>query len=147
LSSILRSNDLQVMRGLQLIMAKGHMRVGILGFSFKEGTDDLRESAMIEVIERLVGKGYDLRIYDKNVQLAKLVGANREFVLNRIPHIAALMVDDIGAVLEHGRTIVIGNKDPEFRTIPERLQDGQCIVDFVRVANLAIKNGKYESIC
>jgi len=74
---------------------------------------------MIEVIERLVGKGYDLRIYDKNLQLAKLVGANREFVLNRIPHIAALMVDPIGAVLEHGRTIVIGNKDQEFGAIPE----------------------------
>lgn len=147
LSSILRSNDLQVTRGLQLIMAKGHTRVGILGFSFKEGTDDLRESAMLEVIERLVGKGYDLRIYDKNVRLGKLVGANRDFVLNRIPHIAALMVDDIGAVLEHGRTIVIGNKDPEFRTLPERLQDGQCIVDFVRIANLASKNGKYECIC
>jgi GDP-mannose 6-dehydrogenase len=147
LSSILRSNDLQVMRGLQLIMAKGHTRIGILGFSFKEGTDDLRESAMIEIIERLVGKGYDLRIYDKNVQMAKLVGANRDFVLNRIPHIAALMVDNIGAVLEHGRTIVIGNKDQEFRTIPERLQDGQCIADFVRIANLAGKNGKYERIC
>jgi GDP-mannose 6-dehydrogenase len=147
LSSILRSNDLQVMRGLQLIMAKGHTRVGILGFSFKEGTDDLRESAMIEVIERLVGKGYDLRIYDKNVQLAKLIGANRDFVLNRIPHIAALMVDNIGAVLEHGRTIVIGNKDPEFCVIPERLQDGHCIVDFVRIANFTCKNGKYECIC
>jgi GDP-mannose 6-dehydrogenase len=147
LSSILRSNDLQVLRGLQLIMAKGHTRVGILGFSFKEGTDDLRESAMIEVIERLVGKGYDLRIYDRNVQLGKLVGANRDFVLNRIPHIAALMVDDIGAVLDHGRTIVIGNKDPEFRTIPERLQNGQCIVDFVRIASPASKNGKYECIC
>lgn len=147
LSSILRSNDLQVMRGLQLIMAKGHMRVGILGFSFKEGTDDLRESPMIEVIERLVGKGYDLRIYDKNVQLAKLVGANRDFVLNRIPHIAALMVEDIGAVLEHGRTIVIGNKDPEFRTLPEQLQNGQCIVDLVRIANYGSNNGKYESIC
>ena len=147
LSSILRSNDLQVMRGLQLIMAKGHTRIGILGFSFKDGTDDLRESAMIEVIERLVGKGYDLRIYDKNVQLAKLVGANRDFVLNRIPHIAALMVDNIGAILEHGRTIVIGNKDPEFRVIPERLQDGQCIVDFVRITNFTCKNGKYECIC
>jgi GDP-mannose 6-dehydrogenase len=147
LSSILRSNDIQVIRGLQLIMAKGHTRVGILGFSFKEGTDDLRESPMIEIIERLVGKGYDLRIYDKNVQLAKLVGANRDFVLNRIPHIAALMVDDIGAILEHGRTIVIGNKDPEFRTIPGRLQDGQCIVDFVRMENYGNKNGKYECIC
>lgn len=128
-------------------MPNGHTRVGILGFSFKEGTDDLRESAIIEVIERLVGKGYDLWIYDKNVQLAKLVGANRQFVLNRISHIAALMVDDIGTVLEHGQTIVIGNEDPEFGTIPERLQDGQCIVDFVRIANLASQNRKYECIC
>ncbi len=147
LNSILRSNDLQVMRGLQLIMAKGHTRVGILGFSFKAGTDDLRESAMIEVIERLVGKGYDLRIYDKNVQIAKLVGANRDFILNRIPHIAALMVDDIAAVLEHGRTIVIGNKDPEFRMVPERLQDGQCVVDLVRIANFGSNHGTYECIC
>ena len=147
LNSILRSNELQVIRGLQLIMAKGHTRVGILGFSFKAGTDDLRESAMIEVIERLVGKGYDLRIYDKNVQIAKLVGANRDFILNRIPHIAALMVDDIAAVLEHGRTIVIGNKDPEFRMIPERLHDGQCVVDLVRIANFGSNHGTYECIC
>jgi GDP-mannose 6-dehydrogenase len=147
LNSILRSNDLQVTRGLQLIMAKGHLRVGILGFSFKAGTDDLRESAMIEVIERLIGKGYDLRIYDKNVRIAKLVGANREFILNRIPHIAALMVDDIAAVLEHGRTIVVGNKDPEFRKVPEQLEDGQCLVDLVRIADFGSNNGKYECIC
>jgi len=147
LGSILRSNELQVLRGLQVIIAKGNTRVGILGFSFKAGTDDLRESAMIEVIERLIGKGYDLRIYDRNVQLGKLVGANRDFVLNRIPHIAALMVDGINAVLEHGQTIVIGNKDPEFRMIPERLHDGQYLVDLVRIANASYKNGSYECIC
>src|SRR5208282_4459379 len=97
LGSILRSNELQIARGLQLIMGKQHTRVGILGFSFKAGTDDLRESPMLEIIERLVGKGYDLRIYDKNVQIAKLVGANRDFLLNHIPHISKLMVDNIDA--------------------------------------------------
>jgi GDP-mannose 6-dehydrogenase len=132
LTSILRSNELQVMRGLQLIMDKGRTRVGILGFSFKAGTDDLRESPMIEVIERLVGKGYDLRIYDKNVQIAKLVGANRDFILNRIPHVSALMVDDIDAVLKHAETIVLGTKDPDFRSVTERLCNGQCVVDLVR---------------
>ncbi len=81
-------------------MDKGQKRVGILGFSFKAGTDDLRESPMIEMIERLIGKGYDLRIYDKNVQMAKLLGANREFILNRIPHMSRLMVDNIDAVLQ-----------------------------------------------
>ena len=147
LSSILRSNELQVLRGLRLIMEKEHTRVGVLGFSFKAGTDDLRESPMIEIIERLVGKGYDLRIYDRNVQLAKLVGANRDFILNRIPHVSKLMVDDIDAVLRHAQTIVIGNKDPEFRTVPERLHSGQCVLDLVRAANLGSNNGAYEGIC
>ena len=115
LTSILPSNEMQIARGLQLIMDKGHKRVGILGFSFKAGTDDLRESPVIEVIERLIGKGYDLRIYDKNVNIASLVGANRDFILNRIPHISKLMVGDIDAVLDHAETVVIGNKDPDFQ--------------------------------
>lgn len=147
LSSILPSNQLQVMRGLQLIMAKGHNRIGILGFSFKAGTDDLRESPMIEIIERLLGKGYDLRIYDKNVHVASLVGANRDFILNRIPHISKLMVENIDAVLNHAQTIVIGNNDPDFRNVPEQLHADQCLVDFVRIASLGSKNGRYDGIC
>lgn len=147
LSAILPSNELQIARGLQLIMEKGHRRVGILGFSFKAGTDDLRESPLIEVIERLVGKGFDLRIYDRNVNIASLVGANRDFILNRIPHISKLMVNGIDAVLEHGQTIVIGNKDPEFRVVPERLRQEQLLVDFVRVSDKRSENGKYDGIC
>jgi GDP-mannose 6-dehydrogenase len=147
LNSIIRSNELQIMRGLQLIMRRGNKRIGVLGFSFKAGTDDLRESPMIEIIERLLGKGYDLQIYDKSVQLAKLVGANRDFILARIPHISKLMVDDIDAVLNHAETVVIGNNDPEFKTVPKRLRNGQCIVDFVRISNLGGSNGKYDGIC
>jgi GDP-mannose 6-dehydrogenase len=147
LNAILPSNELQVSRGLQLIMEKGHRRVGILGFSFKEGTDDLRESPMIEIIERLAGKGYDIRIYDKNVQVARLVGANRDFILNRIPHISKLMVDDIDAVLQHAETIVIGNKAAEFDAVPQRLQPGQSLVDFVRVSASRSNNGAYTGIC
>ena len=147
LTSILPSNEMQVIRGLQLIMEKGHRRVGVLGFSFKAGTDDLRESPIIEVIERLLGKGYDLRIYDKNVKIASLVGANRDFILNRIPHISRLMVDDVDAVLEHGQTIVIGNKDPDFSRVPSQLRDGQTIVDFVRIADRRSENGRYDGIC
>jgi len=147
LSAILPSNEMQVNRGLQLIMEKGHKRIGILGFSFKAGTDDLRESPIIEVIERLLGKGHELRIYDKNVNLASLVGANRDFILNRIPHISRLMVDGIAPVLEHAETVVIGNKDPEFRTVPERLQPGQRLVDFVRITDQRSDDGRYEGIC
>lgn len=147
MTSILPSNELQVARGLQLIMEGGSKRVGILGFSFKAGTDDLRESPMIEIIERLIGKGYDLRIFDRNVNLAKLVGANRDFILNRIPHISRLMVNGIEGVLDHAQTIVIGNKDPEFENVLAQLRDGQHVVDFVRITDRRSENGKYDGIC
>ena len=147
MSAILPSNELQVSKGLRLITEKGRRRIGVLGFSFKSGTDDLRESPMIEVIEHLIGKGYDLRIFDRNVNLASLVGANRDFILNRIPHISRLMVNGIDAVLNHAETVVIGNKDPEFEGVVDRLHDGQNLVDFVRITNRRSENGKYDGIC
>ena len=146
ISSILPSNEMQINRGLQIILGKEKKKVGILGFSFKAGTDDLRESPMIEIIERLLGKGYDLRIYDKNVSIASLVGANRDFLLNRIPHVSRLMVDDIDDVLGFAETVVIGNKAPEFRCITEKVRSGQTIVDFVRISELRSGNG-YDGIC
>jgi GDP-mannose 6-dehydrogenase len=133
LNAVLPSNEMQIARGVKLVMECGNPRVGVLGFSFKAGTDDLRESPTIEMIERLLGKGYDLRIYDRNVNIAALVGANRDFILNRIPHISRLMVPDIDAVLAHAQTIVIGNHDPEFREIPTRLGEHQHLVDLVRM--------------
>ena len=147
LASILPSNEMQISRGLRLILKSGHTRVGILGCSFKAGTDDLRESPLIEVIERLIGKGYDVRIYDKNVNVASLVGANRDFILNHIPHISKLMVHDMEAVLNHAETVVIGNKDPDFDNVPKRLRKGQFLVDFVRIAEKGNENGNYEGIC
>jgi len=146
LSSVLPSNDMQISRGLDLIISKGNKRVGVLGFSFKAGTDDLRESPMIDVIERLIGKGYDLRIFDKNVSLARLVGANRDFILNHIPHISKLMVNGIDEVLKHAQTVVMGNDDPDFRAVPFLLREDQCIIDFVRITNARSDNGKYSGL-
>ena len=147
LSSILPSNELQVTRGLQMILDAGRTRVGVLGFSFKEDTDDLRESPMIEIIERLIGKGYDLLIFDKNVNLAKLVGANRDYILNRIPHISKLMAASIDAVLEHAQTVVIGNNESAFSDVPKRLHDDQRLVDFAHIGNQRGAEGKYDGIC
>jgi GDP-mannose 6-dehydrogenase len=147
LTSILPSNEKHVARGLRVIMEKGQRRVGVLGFSFKAGTDDLRESPVIEVIEQLIGKGYDLRIYDKNVKLASLVGANRDFILNRIPHISRLMVDGVDAVLDHAQTVVIGTNDPDFLQVPDRLRNGQFLVELVRMVNGRSGNAKYDGIC
>ncbi|MEO5925015.1 MAG: nucleotide sugar dehydrogenase [Bryobacteraceae bacterium] len=147
ITSILQSNQNQIERGLQLITQQGRKRIGVLGFSFKAGTDDLRESPTIDVIERLIGKGYDLKIYDKNVDVASLVGANRDFILNRIPHISRLMVSGIDAVLEHAEVVVIGNKEVEFAGVPDRLRADQVLVDFVRITDRRSEKGKYEGIC
>jgi GDP-mannose 6-dehydrogenase len=146
LSSVLPSNQLQIERGVQAVVDKGNKRVGILGFSFKAGTDDLRESPMVELTERLIGKGYDLRVYDRNVHLAAIHGANRDYILNRIPHISRLMVPTIGEVLAHAQTIVIGNASPEFAEVPRAVGDGQTIIDFVRVCDSRTILGVYEGL-
>jgi GDP-mannose 6-dehydrogenase len=147
LSSILPSNQLQIERGVQAVIEKGNKKVGILGFSFKAGTDDLRESPMVELAERLIGKGFELRVYDKNVSLAAVHGANRDYILNKIPHISRLMVPTIEDVMSHSQTIVIGNGSPEFADVPRRVGDGQTIIDFVRVCDSRTILGVYEGIC
>jgi GDP-mannose 6-dehydrogenase len=146
LSAILPSNERQVERGLRMILEHSKRKIGVLGFSFKAGTDDLRESPMVEVIERLLGKGYELRLYDRNVRLAGLVGANRDYILNRIPHISRLMTDSLDQVIDFSDTVVIGNGDPEFRGVYERLRPGQTLVDFVRV-NKDVSGERYNGIC
>src|SRR5262245_7908507 len=147
LGSILPSNTLQIERGLQAVIEKGHRKIGILGFSFKAGTDDLRESPMVELAERLIGKGYDLRVYDRNVSLAAMHGANRDYILNRIPHISRLMVPSIEEVLAHAHTVVIGNASAEFADVPRRTGEHQTVIDFVRVSDSLTVAGLYEGIC
>jgi GDP-mannose 6-dehydrogenase len=147
LNAILPSNERQVELGIRMVMANGTKKIGILGFSFKAGTDDLRESPIVELTERLIGKGYDIRLYDKNVKLASLVGANRDYILNRIPHISKLMVDDADEVIKHADTLVIGNKAVEFDTILERVNSEQVVIDLVRIANAQSVDGRYHGIC
>jgi GDP-mannose 6-dehydrogenase len=147
LASVLPSNQLQSERGVQAVVEMGASRVGILGLSFKAGTDDLRESPMVELTERLIGKGFELRVYDRNVSLACLHGANRDYILNKIPHLSRLMVPTIDEVLGHAQTIVIGNGAPEFADVPKRIGEGQTIIDFVRVSDSRTIAGVYEGIC
>lgn len=147
LNAILPSNGFQVERGIRMVVEKGLNKVGVLGFSFKAGTDDLRESPVVELIERLLGKGYSVRIYDKNVNLASIVGANRDYILNRIPHINKLMMTSLDEVLAHAEVVVIGNGDSEFSTILDRLRGDQVVVDLVRIGELRSKEGRYDGIC
>jgi GDP-mannose 6-dehydrogenase len=147
LNAILASNSQQLDRAFQLVADAGARQVGILGLAFKAGTDDLRESPMVEVVERLIGKGYDVSIYDANVNLAKLVGANKSYILEQIPHISDLMVSSIDEVLDHARTLVIGNNDPAFRNIAESPRPGQRVVDLVRVVDRRSDGDGYDGIC
>ncbi len=146
INSILPSNQCQVQRGLKMIMGTGSKKVGILGFSFKAGTDDLRESPIVEVIETLIGKGYEISLYDKNVNMARLVGANKDYILNHIPHIAQLMVDDMDTVINQSDVIVIGNGDKEFHSVQDKLAEGKCVVDLVRITEKT-SEGNYQGIC
>jgi GDP-mannose 6-dehydrogenase len=147
LAAVLPSNELQIERAVRTIIEHGSRRVGILGFSFKPDTDDLRSSPVVELIERLLGKGYELRVYDGNVRLAGIHGANRAYLLERIPHISRLMAASIDEVLEHADTVVIGNAAAEFRDVPRRLGYRQTLVDLARVCDGRSVAGVYEGVC
>lgn len=147
LQAILPSNQLHIERALQMIMRAEGKKVGVLGFSFKAGTDDLRESPIVEIIERLLGKGYDVRIYDRNVNVARLGGANRDFILNHIPHICALMSDSLADVIAHADTVVVGNGAAEFMNVPSQLGEKQKLIDLVRVSDPNNLGSRYEGIC
>lgn len=146
LSAIMPSNQQQIEKAIDMVANKGRRKVGILGFAFKAGTDDLRESPIVDVIERLIGKGYELKLYDKNVNLAALTGANRDYILNHIPHISRLMVESMQEVMDFAETIIIGNGAEEFKPVPANLKPGQVVVDLVRISK-AMSSDQYDGIC
>jgi GDP-mannose 6-dehydrogenase len=147
LSAALASNRRQIERAVEMILATGKRRVGVLGFSFKAGTDDLRESPLVSVIETLIGKGLQLALYDRDVSLARLVGANKEYIERGIPHVAQLMRASVEEVLEASEVIVVGNKAEEFRAIENELRDGQTVIDLVRLFEGRTSDGSYQGIC
>ena len=147
LSSLLPSNEYQVQRGLQLIYETGKQKIGFLGFAFKAGTDDLRESPVVELIETLMGKGYDLALYDSNILLSQLMGKNKDYLTGRIPHIARLLKKEVQQVMDHADVIVIGNKAPEFREAVAQARPDQIIIDLVRIDKEKVTQDNYVGIC
>jgi GDP-mannose 6-dehydrogenase len=148
LEAILPSNELQIRRGFELIRQTGYKKVGVLGFSFKAGTDDLRESPLVELIEILVGKGYQVSVYDKNVSLARLHGANRAYIEREIPHIATLMCNSVEEVLAKSKVIVIGNKASGFSSVLQQVRQDQVVIDLVRILkHVDHLEARYEGIC
>jgi GDP-mannose 6-dehydrogenase len=148
LTATLESNRKQIERAYDMVMAAGNRRVGVLGLAFKSGTDDLRESPMVTLIEQLIGKGMQLSIYDSHVSSANVIGANKEYVEKEIPHIWELMRPTVGEVLSGAETLVIGNGSPEFRGLRDQLNDGQVVIDLARAFGARVSDGRqYQGIC
>jgi GDP-mannose 6-dehydrogenase len=148
IQAILGSNQLQIQHAIDEIVDTGKKKVGLLGFSFKAGTDDLRESPIVILAEALLGKGYQLCIYDKNVSLARLVGANKEYINKQIPHLSSLLTETIDEVLDKSDVIVVGNAAPEFGDALTRTRPEHIILDLVRVkTDRAQIPGDYRGIC
>ena len=141
LTATLDSNQRQIDRAYEMVRAAGSRNVGVLGLAFKSGTDDLRESPMVAVVERLIGKGAHLAIYDRDVSEARLIGSNREYIEREIPHIWSLMRGSIDEVVDCSEVIVIGNGSGEFRLIEPKLKPGQVVIDLVRAFGSKVSNG------
>jgi len=147
LNAILESNRRQVERAVEMVLATGRKNVGVLGLSFKSGTDDLRESPMVTLVETLIGKGMKLSIYDRDVELARLFGANKEYLEDGIPHISQLLRTDLDEVIEQAEVIIIGKKENEFRRLADKLNNGRVIIDLVRLLEVEDARKSYQGLC
>ena len=142
--NIMRSNQSQVERGISWILEQEKRKISFVGISFKSGTDDLRESPYLEMVERLIGKGCDIRIFDENVQLSRLIGANRNFLMNMIPHVADLLVPSIDAAIAHGEVIVVTQNETISKWAARLLRADQRVLDFTRSETLEKDSAAYD---
>jgi len=148
LGSILESNRLQVLKVIRKLMEHKGRSLGFLGLSFKGGTDDLRESPIVEVIEALIGKGFDVRIYDRHVSLARLMGANKLYIEREIPHISRVMCSNASDLLAQSDVIVVVNREDEFRELLTPMPANKLVIDLVRIFSQPPSDGQtYEGIC
>jgi GDP-mannose 6-dehydrogenase len=145
INNIIQSNEEQKDNAVDMIISKGKKKVGILGLSFKAGTDDLRYSPTVDVVERLLGKGYPIKIYDKNVKISELTGTNKDFIESKIPHLQQFITDDLKSVINDSDIIVIANKEKEFEGLLDEYPN-KIILDLVRISNDVSYKGYYEGI-
>ncbi len=146
LGSIMRSNVAQVQNAFDIIASHDKRKVALLGLSFKAGTDDLRESPLVELAEMLIGKGFALSIYDSNVEYARVHGANKDYIESKIPHVSSLLNSDLAQVIDNSEIIVLGNRDEQFRALAQQAPEGKRVVDLVGFMAHASR-GASEGIC
>lgn len=148
LNAVLESNSRQIGRVVNKLLSCKGRSLGFLGLSFKGGTDDLRSSPIVEVIETMLGKGFTIKIYDQHVSLARLIGANKEYIEKEIPHISNLMCSSARDLVEQSDVIVISHKEESFRQALEFLTPGKLVIDLVRIVDSNQWNGcEYYGIC
>jgi len=148
LNSIFSSNKRQILKVVNKLMEYKGRTLGFLGLSFKGGTDDLRESPLVEVVETMLGKGFQVRIYDRNVSMARLMGANKEYIEKEIPHISSLMCLSAEELLQECDVVVVGNHEVEFKHALKKVRSEQTIIDLVRIVDKPTDiEGKYYGIC
>lgn len=145
INAINPSNEQQKKNAIEIIESKGMRKIGIFGLSFKAGTDDLRCSPIVDVAEALLGKGYEIRVYDKNVRVSQLTGTNADFIAAKLPHLHDIITDDLDAVASECEVLVITNKEKEFADIPAKYPH-KVIVDLVRQFKELDYEGNYEGI-
>jgi GDP-mannose 6-dehydrogenase len=146
LNALSISNTEQIQRATERVLREGRPVVAVLGFAFKGGTDDLRESPVVTLVESLIGKGLDLRLFDRNVSLARLIGANRRFIEERIPHISRLMVNEAAAACEGADVVVVGNESAEHWEVLRTLDPRQKVIDLTPAKPGIETPAQYERI-
>ena len=148
LSSLLDSNEAHIKRAYELIARDGRRKIALFGLAFKPGTDDMRDSPLVALAERLLGKGFELAIFDPFVKLSRLLGKNKEFIDREIPHLDRLLQDSAAAVLQGAEVIVIGHADSETRKAIAAGAGSRRIVDLSGYADLRdVPGAEYEGIC
>ena len=148
LAGVRESNETHLHHGIQTVLATGATSVGMLGLSFKSGTDDLRDSPLVAMAEHLVGKGLKVRIYDPEVNVSRLVGANRRYIDQSVPHIGSLMSAELGPVIDESDVLVVGLRTPAVvRELVARCHEHQVIVDLVHLPNREQLRGQYRGVC
>jgi GDP-mannose 6-dehydrogenase len=146
MEAILESNRRQIDRAFHMVMAAGTRKVGVLGLAFKSGTDDLRESPVVTLVEMLIGKGCQVLIHDQNVARANIIGANKEFVEREIPHLWGLMRSNAEDVITASDVLIVGNASPEYSKLGA-LTEGRIIIDLARAIPGRASDGKYVGMC
>ena len=148
LASIMQSNREHLALALDKIVASGKRRIGFLGLSFKTGTDDLRESPLVTLAEQLIGKGMELRIYDPDVHLSQLLGANRRYIETRLPHLGKLLHAEMADVIEPSDVLVVGLSGADVQAgLVRHCRPGQTVLDLVRLTDRGAIRAEVQGLC